>query len=677
MTVNTATASQSYTGNGVTQVFAIPFYFLVDTDLIVTRKVAITGVISTLVLNSDYTLSGSGNPAGGSLTMLVAPANLDQISINRNVVLVQQTAYPVNDKFPATSHERALDRLTMIAQQQADQISRSLVRSPLGSGYDLGGGSLINGAPAVNAADIPTLVQVQGLIVGGAAPALAGDNGSALIGFKQAGTGAVSRTVQDKLRDIVSVKDFGAKGDGVTDDTVAIQAAINYASTFASGFGGEVVFPSGQYNYSALTITSQGVSLRGEGKVGMVKMTSSGNGILISGNAGRIYGINFSNLTFSAGVAQSSGAAIYMTNTGQCKMDNITFTSYPFPNYRGLQTNNVSQITIDAMVCQNCVDSGFVFTDMIDIYAINCRSDANGLHGFFFDTCSGVYFTACTAFSNNGSGWYTQKIAAGVIATTNNYYFMTACVGDTNGSNNWTLNSLGQSELTACWGSTQKNTTANLNGFALDGNCNNVEINGCMALTNNNAGLLVLNGATDIVVRGGIWMSNGRVAGSSQRHGIWSDAASISVLGTRCQDILSPKMQLYGVYVNSGTNVLIKDNNLVGNLTGGLNINGSLLGLIERDNIVGTGIPALTAAAALALPVVGDTFIINGTTGITSITGVYAARRVTLIFNNTLTMTDGSNLKLAGNFTSTGVYSTITLVSPDGVNWAEVSRSVN
>ena len=75
-----------------------------------------------------------------------------------------------------------------------------------------------------------------------------GYGSSADIAFVPAGTGATSRTVQDKLRDTVSVKDFGAVGDGVTDDTVAIQAAINE--------GGVITVPPGTYNVTALSIPS-------------------------------------------------------------------------------------------------------------------------------------------------------------------------------------------------------------------------------------------------------------------------------------------------------------------------------------------------------------------------------------------------------------------------------------
>jgi hypothetical protein len=58
-------------------------------------------------------------------------------------------------------------------------------------------------------------------------PTISTPQGSSLVGFIQAGAGAIARTVQDKLRDTVSIKDFGAVVDGTTDDTAAFQAAIN------------------------------------------------------------------------------------------------------------------------------------------------------------------------------------------------------------------------------------------------------------------------------------------------------------------------------------------------------------------------------------------------------------------------------------------------------------------
>lgn len=73
------------------------------------------------------------------------------------------------------------------------------------------------------------------------------------VSYVPAGTGAVATTVQSKLREVVSVKDFGAKGDGTTDDTTAIQAAITYAQ---SGNGCVVYMPAGIYVISdTITIT--------------------------------------------------------------------------------------------------------------------------------------------------------------------------------------------------------------------------------------------------------------------------------------------------------------------------------------------------------------------------------------------------------------------------------------
>lgn len=73
---------------------------------------------------------------------------------------------------------------------------------------------------------------------------LAASSGSSLVGFIAAGTGAISRTLQNKDRDIVSVKDYGAVGDGVTDDTNAIILAGNALQ--AAG-GGTLLFPKGNY----------------------------------------------------------------------------------------------------------------------------------------------------------------------------------------------------------------------------------------------------------------------------------------------------------------------------------------------------------------------------------------------------------------------------------------------
>lgn len=74
------------------------------------------------------------------------------------------------------------------------------------------------------------------------------NEGDALVGFRQSNSsgilsGAVGSTVHNKLQEWVSVKDFGAVGNGITDDTVAIQNALNIAS--------HVIVPVGQYLISS------------------------------------------------------------------------------------------------------------------------------------------------------------------------------------------------------------------------------------------------------------------------------------------------------------------------------------------------------------------------------------------------------------------------------------------
>ena len=95
-------------------------------------------------------------------------------------------------------------------------------------------------------------------------------SGSNSVGYLPAGTGAVATTVQTKLRESVSVKDFGAVGDGVTDDTAAINLAIVA--------GRNIWFPAGTYliNTSILVSSKNNVRLQGAGmNVSIIKCAAA------------------------------------------------------------------------------------------------------------------------------------------------------------------------------------------------------------------------------------------------------------------------------------------------------------------------------------------------------------------------------------------------------------------
>lgn len=92
----------------------------------------------------------------------------------------------------------------------------------------------------------------------GAALAVAG--GAGLLGWLQSGAGAVFRWVRDKLRENVSVKDFGAVGDGVTDDRPAIEAAINALAAT----GGTLRFPPGNYLLNSFSSNASLASNQGQ-----------------------------------------------------------------------------------------------------------------------------------------------------------------------------------------------------------------------------------------------------------------------------------------------------------------------------------------------------------------------------------------------------------------------------
>jgi hypothetical protein len=129
MTVTSDLQDVSHETDGATVDFPIPFYFIENDDIVV-DKIDANDNLVTLSYGTDYTVSGAGNQSGGTASMLTAFARGFTLHIYREVPVTQETKYQQNDPFPAKTTETALDKLTMIAQQNSSKIINA-IRYPL------------------------------------------------------------------------------------------------------------------------------------------------------------------------------------------------------------------------------------------------------------------------------------------------------------------------------------------------------------------------------------------------------------------------------------------------------------------------------------------------------------------------------------------------------------------
>lgn len=136
MTVSSETSRVVHVGDGDTGPFAISFYFLENADIRAIKVTIADGTEDELLLDTDFTLEGAGEEDGGTLTLTEALSSDYRIVIFRDPSVTQETAYPPNDPFPSESHEQVADRLTMIAQRQAELVDRS-IRQPDGDTADI------------------------------------------------------------------------------------------------------------------------------------------------------------------------------------------------------------------------------------------------------------------------------------------------------------------------------------------------------------------------------------------------------------------------------------------------------------------------------------------------------------------------------------------------------------
>ena len=144
------------------------------------------------------------------------------------------------------------------------------------------------------------------------------------------GTAQLSRTVQSKLQEYVSVKDYGALGNNSADDTAAIQAALN-----ASNF---VTIPSGTYLVSSQITISANTTLVIKGTISPKSNPStatsffyvSGSNVNIIFEGGSINGISSSYSNFTGGISVNSGSNPTINNVN---ISNGYFTNIGINNY--------------------------------------------------------------------------------------------------------------------------------------------------------------------------------------------------------------------------------------------------------------------------------------------------------------------------------------------------------
>jgi hypothetical protein len=127
MTISTTTLRNSYSGNGSTTAFAYTYPINTTSEITVIERSALGAetVKAEGTGSTNYGIADNG-AAGGTITMVTAPAAGTTLIILRNTSLTQETDYVANDPFPAETHEDALDKLQMQNQELQEELDRSL-----------------------------------------------------------------------------------------------------------------------------------------------------------------------------------------------------------------------------------------------------------------------------------------------------------------------------------------------------------------------------------------------------------------------------------------------------------------------------------------------------------------------------------------------------------------------
>lgn len=260
MTLSTTTTLVRYTGNAATTVFPYTFRILAATDLVVTQRDASSLVETTLVYPTDYSVSGVGNTSGGSVTLNSAPATGDLIVIRRVLPITQGTSIRNQGSYFPETHETVFDRQTMVDQQHEEALGRTFALP-----------STLDPADYDMSLPIPEAGQVLAWTTSGLTNSSVASGDVVL-----PGEGRVTDTLSTYLANnyVYNVLDYDAKGDGVTDDTDAFDAAI-VALVAAGGGVLRIPYTPAGYVVSRVLIQSSNVWVMADPSVS-IKRTAAG-----------------------------------------------------------------------------------------------------------------------------------------------------------------------------------------------------------------------------------------------------------------------------------------------------------------------------------------------------------------------------------------------------------------
>lgn len=269
--------------------------------------------------------------------------------------------------------------------------------------------------------------------------------------FLQAGTGAVVTEVQSKLRQTISVMDFGATGDGTTDDTAAFKAARDYLQTNSDYRGGTIFIPKGRYkltdeiaftsyvtgsvhniyiqgagilatalDFSDAPAGTNGISFNAGVHFGLADLMITGakkNGINIDGVADFAAMFTLERLR----VQNSTSNGIYVRNAWLQTYKDIWSVSNGANGFvfTGFHTSIKAERCFASL---NSSGSGFAINAVTYGSFITCASDANQ-RGYALSNLNGVSFIACGTEGNANDGWLlrtSDALSAGVLVNCEN-----------------------------------------------------------------------------------------------------------------------------------------------------------------------------------------------------------------------------------------------------------------